>query len=86
MAKYNVGDKLVKADNYMDGIFARNPTPKKVVLVDEAKSRYLLLSPNDSPNWPTTGDGNGYIPKYWFTFHYVDNNFRLANQDELSLF
>jgi hypothetical protein len=83
MAKYNVGDKLVKAEVYMDGIFMRRPQPKKVVAVYEDKSKYLLLNPNDTATEPSTGDGNGNTVRYFFTFHYVDNNYRLANQEEI---
>ena len=87
MSKYNVGDKLVKLENYMDGIYIRKPNPKVVMLIDEIRKMYLLLSPNGTAFNSPTGDGNGLgQSNYLFTFHYVDNNYRLANIDELSLF
>ncbi len=87
MAKYQVGDKLVKAENYMDGIYVRKPDPKKVMLVDDVRGRYLLLSPNDTAFNTPTGDGNGLgQTRFFFTQHYIDNNYRLASPDEVITF
>ena len=87
MAKYNVGDKLVKLENYMDGRYAYKAIPKKVMVIDETRKIYLMLSPNDTAFNSPTGDGNGLGQNtYLFTFHYVDNNYRLATPDEVITF
>jgi len=86
MAKYNVGDKLMLQEVYMDGRFKKRPAPKVVISIDATSNRYLLANPNGTFYVPGTGDGNSQREQHWFTFQYADNSYRLATQDEIDTF
>jgi hypothetical protein len=84
MAKYQVEDKLVLLENYMDSRFRYEPRPKRVLAVDDVNKLYCLINPNGTFYVPDTGDGNRMREQHWFSFQYVDNSYRLATEEEIA--